>query len=650
MTEAGPAGKRTFPARGLFGALIIVAATLVAYLPAMGGGYIWDDDVYVYDNPLLRDASGLARIWTPSATVQYYPAVFTTFWIEYQLWGPHPLGYHVVNVLLHLLNALLVWRVFLRVGVPGAWMIAAVFALHPVHVESVAWITERKNVLSALFYLLAALTYLRFDALSATAGSQRRPGSVLPWSWYAASLGLFALAVLSKTVTVTLPAALVLAMLHLRRPLTRTRLALLLPFVVIGLGFALNTAHVERANVGAVGPEFEFTVAERLLIATRALLFYPFKLLAPTSLTFIYPRWAINAAAPAAYWSVPVVAVVAAAAALASRRGVRGPALALTYYAVTILPALGLVSFYPMRFSFVADHFQYLPSLGVIALVVASAAIALEPTRLAPALAVLALAGLGVFTWYQSRMYKDAETLWTWTARENPEAWIAQNNLGLILLDQGQYALADERFRAALHAKPDLYEAHGNLADSLERRGRLQDAFEQFRIAAEHAQRFEQEILALLHPRRLRASAAYRLRAAGILEKLDRDAEAETWYRSALWTARDHREVRLALAWFLATCSDDTVRSGTEAVALAVRLNDDSGGRDPVVLDTLAAAYAEVGRFDDAIGASSIALDLARALGREDLADQIERRLVAYRAGRTWRDGATKGVGEASRK
>ena len=306
-----------------------------------------------------------------------------------------------------------------------------------------------------------------------------------------------------------------------------------------------------------------------------------------------YPRWAIDAAAPLAYWSVVVVALLAAAAVGVYRRGLRGPALALAYYAVTIFPALGFVSFYPMRFSFVADHFQYLASLGVIALVVAGAAKALRRRRLGPALAAAVLVGLGALTWFQSLMYRDAQTLWTWTIKENPQAWIAHNNLGALLRDLGHYEEADECFRATLAIKPDLYEAYGNLGDSLERQGRYEEALRQFQRAVEEAEKAEQAIASFLHPGRLRMSVHYRLRTAAVLARLDRLPEAERWYRSALERAPDHPAVHLALA----------------------------------------ALYARLGRFDDAIGAATEALTLARAQGRKDLEREIEERIAAYRAG-----------------
>ena len=351
------------------GVLGIALTTVVAYRPAMDGGFIWDDDDYVTNNGLLRSDPGLVRLWEPGQTHQYYPAVFTTFWVEYHLWGLNPRGYHVVNVLLHVANALLLWRVMSLLGIPGAWMIGAVFALHPMHVESVAWITERKNVLSGLFYLLSALAYLRFDPMRDEDQDAEPPPH--PRRFYALSLALFVLALLSKSVTASLPVALALVMVLRRQKVTLRRLLPLVPMLVIGLAASLHTVYLERTTVGAVGAEFDFSFVERCLIASRALLHYPSKLLIPYPLVFIYPRWSIDAGDWRSWVPLLTVFAVAITATIAYLRGRRGPAVAMAFFAVTIFPALGFIDYWPMVYSFVADHFAYLASIGLIALVVA---------------------------------------------------------------------------------------------------------------------------------------------------------------------------------------------------------------------------------------------------------------------------------------
>jgi hypothetical protein len=204
--------------RDLWLAVALVALTLIAYYPAIRGGFIWDDDRYVTDNALLRSVDGLGKIWfKPGATIQYYPLVFTTFWIERHLWGLAPAGYHVVNVVLHAASAFLVYLIMRGLAVRGAVVVALLFALHPVHVESVAWITERKNVLSGLFYLAAAFVYLRANGWLTSADARPSPRA------YAATLALFACALLSKTVTATLPAALLLVIWRFRPVLADAR-------------------------------------------------------------------------------------------------------------------------------------------------------------------------------------------------------------------------------------------------------------------------------------------------------------------------------------------------------------------------------------------------------------------------------------------
>ena len=254
----------------------ILLMTLVAYIPAMYGGFIWDDDSYVTNNPLLPAIDGLWRIWFAADTPQYYPLVFTTFWLEHRLWGLNPMGFHIVNVSLHALNAVIVWFILQRLNVRGAWLIGAVFALHPVHVESVAWITERKNVLSGLFYLLALWSYLKFDE----AGGKK---------WYGGALLLFVFALLSKTVTPTFPVVLLILMWYRGKRIGKREIFTLIPFLAIGLVMGLVTVWYEVHHVGAKGEEWGLTVFERILVAGRVIWFYALKLLYPVNLTFIYP-------------------------------------------------------------------------------------------------------------------------------------------------------------------------------------------------------------------------------------------------------------------------------------------------------------------------------------------------------------------------
>jgi protein O-mannosyl-transferase len=461
---------------------LLVTLTVAAYAPALTAGFAWDDDDHVTQNETLRDASGLHRIWFERGAVpQYYPLVHTTFWVEYHLWGLDPTGYHLVNVLLHVVAALLLWRVLHILGIPGSYLAALLFALHPVAVESVAWITERKNVLSTVCYLAAALAWFRYRpdlvANPATAATKRpsghssgdRPESSRP-IYYAASLSLFIGALLSKTVTASLPAALLLIGWWKRGRIRWSDVRPLIPFFAIGLLLALNTASMEQTRVGASGADWSFTWAERVLIAGRAVWFYASKLAWPANLTFIYPRWTMDAR-QLAQWLYPsgAAAVVVATWVLRHRIG-RGPLVAVLFFGGTLLPALGFFNVYPMRFSFVADHFQYLAAIGLITLAAAGL-----HERLPRASLTIPLA-LAVLTWRQSHVYHDLETLWSDTIAKNEGAWLAYNNLGNVLLDRDRVDSAAVLYRNAVRLKPDYYEAHGNLAAALLRLGAVEDA------------------------------------------------------------------------------------------------------------------------------------------------------------------------------
>ncbi|MGA2799626.1 MAG: tetratricopeptide repeat protein, partial [Thermoguttaceae bacterium] len=453
-------------------AAALVLVVFLAYQPAWQGGFIWDDDAHV-TKPELRSWYGLYRIWFDlGATQQYYPLLHSVFWIEHKLWGDAPLGYHLVSIFLHAMAALMVAAVLRRLEVPGAYLAAAIFALHPVQVESVAWITELKNTLSAVFYLSAAMLYLRFDQ------ERKKP-------FYAGALLLFALGLLSKTVTATLPAALLVVFWWKRGKLSWRRDVLpLVPFFVLGAAAGLFTAWVERKLIGAEGAEFDLTFIDRFLIAGRVVWFYLGKLFWPAKLIFIYPRWDVN---QAVWWQYlfPAAALLLLAALWMLRRRLRGPLAGLLFFVGTLLPVMGFFNVFPFIYSFVADHFQYLASLGVISLVSAGIALLLERLSLWPriggyVLCLALLSTLTILTWRQSRMYVDIEMLYQTTIDKNPDCWLAYNNLGLILADTGRLQEAIEHYQQALRLNPDYIEAHNNLGNAFLQTGRMQEAIEHY--------------------------------------------------------------------------------------------------------------------------------------------------------------------------
>ncbi|MEO6993319.1 MAG: tetratricopeptide repeat protein [Lacunisphaera sp.] len=466
QTSATPAKQPSTPRRvpvALFVAAIF-GVTLLAYYPAIRGGQLWDDAAHITASA-LQSVGGLKAIWFRlGATQQYYPVLHSAFWLEHRLWGDAVVGYHLVNIALHAtaacLFALLLFRMAPADRNQGRrwrteWLVAAVFALHPVCVESVAWISEQKNTLSAVFYMLAALSYVRFDR-------DRQ------WRWYALAFGLFVLALLSKSVTATLPAALLLGFYWKRGGLEwRRDVAPLLPWFVVGLAAGLFTAWVEHNYIGARGEAYDLSFVQRGLLAGRVVWFYFAKLVWPADLIFIYPRWQVVASWA---WSVPVIVLGASIAGLWSmRRWSRAPVVAVLFFVGSLFPALGFFNVYPFVFSYVADHWQYLPCLGIIALVVEGGGYGLRRAGVAWVgipVAVALLAVCFALTWRQAAIYRDGDTLYSATLAKNPDCWLAHNNLGLLLMDAGSLPAAIRHFQEAILLKPDCADAFNNLGNA----------------------------------------------------------------------------------------------------------------------------------------------------------------------------------------
>lgn len=463
------------PAGAWPGILVIVLATLAAYWPVFSAGFIWDDDAYVTENSLLTTADGWWRIWfSAHHQSQYFPLVYSTLRLEYALWGLKPLGYHLVNVLLHIGNALLVWHLLRRLAVPGAWLAAAVFALHPVQVETVAWVTELKNTESTLFYLLAVLAWLNFCA-----GKSRGD--------YALALGLHALALFAKTTACTLPAVLLLALWLRGERIDRRRVLQVLPFLVMGLAMGLLSVWWEK-HLDNYLPKYHLPGGlDRLLIATHAVWFYTAKLLWPVDLTFSYPRWHINAGDPAQYAWLGACLLVAALLWFGRHRLGRGPVAAVFFFVAVLSPMLGFIPLYTFYFSFVADHYQYLACLGLIA---GFAALAAQLPVKWPAwrgqlqvLAGLLLLALAMLTFQQCRAYASLETLWVDTLAKNPRSWLAHTNLGRLQAARQDFGEAETNYLAALEINPAEEEIHYNYGNLLARMGRLEAAVEQYQQA-----------------------------------------------------------------------------------------------------------------------------------------------------------------------
>src|SRR6516165_4394753 len=466
--------RRTFSPRGrtLIFAVVLAAVTIVAYRPAWHGGFLWDDDDYIINNELLTAPDGWQRIWfSLDSPSQYCPLVYTTFRIERALWGLNPSGYHWVNLLLHVANALLVWRVLVRLNVPGAWLASAIFALHPVQVESVAWITERKNVLMGFFFLLTLLAWIAF-----VDERTRRP-----WVFYCLALVTYVLALSSKATACTLPAALFLILWLQKKPITMRRLMQIVPFVILGIGMGLLVVWWERYHQGTNRAAFAIlSPIERILVASRAIWFYLSKIFWPSNLTFIYPRWSISPANLLDYiWLIAGIAACVAIYFIRRYVG-RGVEVAAAFFVATLSPVLGFIMLFTFRYTFVADHYQYLACIGPIA--VTSAGIISSSDRFAQyraaivSVSLLVVASLGVLTWRQAATYSDVETLWRTTLARNPECWMAHTNLGLVLLQENKIDDAIAQYRSALQMQPDSWDAEYNLGTALVGKGQVDEA------------------------------------------------------------------------------------------------------------------------------------------------------------------------------
>lgn len=457
----------------LFGLILIVATTLV-YQPAWRGGLIWDDDLYLKN----AQAHSLVEIWIqPPKTQQYHPLVGTAFWIGSKLWGDSMLGYHLLSIVFHACSAILIFKIVEQLRIPGAWLAAAIFALHPVQVESVAWLVELKNTLSGVFFFAAIYVYLRFDQ------SRNK-------LQYIAVLFLFVIGLLAKSVVALFPLVILIIVWWKRGKIEWKRdLIPLATFFPIAALAGILTAWMEQ-NFAAGGEErFDYSILDRFLMAGRSFWFYLAKIFWPADLILIYPTWTIN---PAIWWQYlfPFAAIALFIGLWMIRRRSRAPFAGVAYFTIVVFPMLGFFdqSFYmwdfgPFRHSVIlrADHFQYLAIVGIIVPLCGGAAILLA--RLDPALriigyacAVVVLIILTALTWRQSRLYQNAETIFADVVTKNPESATAHNNLAGALMDRGAIDEAIFHYRKAIELKPDYQFANYNLGAALVQKGELDEA------------------------------------------------------------------------------------------------------------------------------------------------------------------------------
>ena len=457
------------------GVALIVLLTVVTYLPAMHGGFVWDDESLITENQMVHSPHGLSQFWFTTQAPDYYPLTWSLWWLQWRLWGNSAIGYHVINVFLHALNAVLVWVVLRRLKIPGAWLAGLVFALHPVNVATVAWISEQKNTLSMLFYLAAILLYLRYDEDN-------------QWRWYGLAFAAFLLALLSKTMVVMLPMVLLGCVWWLHGRLRWKDVLLSAPFLALSFGLGLVTVWFQhhRAMEGFSARTDDF--ATRLAAAGWVPWFYLYKAFFPIDLTMIYPRWHVDGSRWISY--LPGVILADCFAVFWRERKTWGrPVLfALGYSVVTLFPVLGFFDQGFYGYSLVADHWQYVAIVAPIACA-ASAVVAIwercsKRNRYVVALAsATVMAWLGVAAWTRCGIYQNSERLWRNAVAQNPTAWVAHNNLGASLAEAGNAHEAIEHYEEALRIKPDYAKAHNNLGVALWQTGKAQEAIEHYEEA-----------------------------------------------------------------------------------------------------------------------------------------------------------------------
>jgi tetratricopeptide (TPR) repeat protein len=734
---------QTSKQRTLLQALALVLITFVIYLPCLHGGKILDDDMML--NPLVQSPAGLPYIWFKSLTPDYFPLTFTSLWVEFRFFGENLFGYHITNIALHAISAVLLWRLLRALKVPGAWLAALLFAVHPVNVESVAWVSQRKNALTMPFFLATTWCYV----IARTQG----------WRFYALSLFCFVLSLLSKTAVVPMPFVLLLCDWWLEKRITGRDINRVAPFFALSVIFGLITLWFQSHRV--IGTEVVQTASwpARFAIAGCALWFYIYKAFLPLHLVFVYPRWEISATQVLSW--LPSVAFVGLAVVVwRNRQRWPGALLALGYFVLMLLPVLGFVNIYYLKYSLVADHWQYFAIVGPIAFA-AAVFVSIARATVVRGVSTVLIAALAFLSWKQSHLYSSAELIWHDTMERNPTCWLAYNSYGLELMqrafrsappDKPLLESAIENYHESLRLNPDNVEARINTGSALIALGRVEDGKKEFRIAQQtnpkdalafynlgfilHQEHklgeaeveyrkaikiWPQYTLAHLSLGRalhqqgkfaeaeqafskaasfLPVSVAPHRDLAGALEAQGKFADAAAEYRKVIELqpadafahyllgnvlvklnqldaacdefanalaiepkfaeahyqlavqlamrgniqgALDHYHETLRLnpnwlaalnnaAWLLATAKDATARSGKDAIMLAERAVMLSKTNQPDFLDTLSAAYAESGRFDEAVKTANQAIHLASAAGQNVVSTNIAAHRQLYRA------------------
>jgi tetratricopeptide (TPR) repeat protein len=681
--------------RILAGAAIIVIAILIAYLPSLSGAFIWDDDKLLAENELVKTSDGLYRFWCSTNAIDYWPITNSTFWIEWRLWDMNPAGYHAANLILHIIEALLVWIILRKLSFPGAYLAALIFAVHPVNVESVAWIASRKNLMAMLFFLLSILWYIKANMPTASVGMAPARSHGGPWErektfssfilhpssfhfWYWLSLTAFLFAMLSKGSVAVLP-VLLLWIIWWLRPLKWRDFAWISPFFLLaGILTKVNLWSQVR-DTATVFRSADFV--ERLLGAAGTVWFYLYKAILPLDLAPVYRQWHIQASD--LRWWLPLLAVLGITVVFWRYRGgwSRPFLFAWGFFCVALFPVMGFTDVGFMRYSLVADRYQHIAIIGVISLATAGlfAWQRRERRKECWATAVLAVGILAFLTWGQSGIYLNLITFNQTALEKNPDFWLGHYNLGVALEKAGRPLEAAKQYEQTIRLEPNNPDAHTNLAAILIHEGRLQEAFDHLNLALrvnpDYPETQNNLGLALVLDHRPQEAIehfrqALRLKPdffeahvnfGNALFDTGRFQEAIGQYEQTIKLKPDHADVHydLGVALIQAGRLQEAIDHFEQALRLRPNYTEahnnlaailDKIGRSQEAIEhyqqalslkpdfieihyNLALAYAKTRQSSNAIDAAQKALELARSQGKTVLARQIENWLNSYRAG-----------------
>lgn len=657
----------------LISAVIFIIVVFFIYWPSMNGSFIWDDDAYITANPLITAKDGFSRIWYsfdhPS---QYFPMVYTVFKVEYNLWGFKSIGFHLVNVIIHIINTFLVWYVLSKLKIPGSWLAAIIFAIHPINVESVAWITELKNTMMMFFYLLSFMTWFKVI--------DGEKNGLKMWGFYLLSFFLFICSLFSKTTACTLPVIMGIVLWTKNIPVFRKQWLTIIPYIIFGIMMGAVTIWWEQVR-GASANVLTLNYVERFLVAGKALCFYIEKMFVPFNFMFSYPLWKISWLKPLHYvWIILFSGFLFSIWFLRNKIG-KGPCAALLFYAVTLLPVLGFISIYTFYYSYVADHYVYVACIGPFALF-SSLVVKkwhqsnLQIKRIITFFVICIIILLSIQTWRQSHIYKNYDTLWADTLKKNPRSLLANANMGTLYQERGDIEQALKYYFKALEIYPDDYvmyynvgsifkvqgkldeavkcferaiqilptyaTAHNNLANTLKLQGKTDEAIEHYKISIALQPKESKTYYNLANTYRIQgknkeaitlyAKAAElepsfvdaRINLAYTLESNGQIKEAITQYQKVLDIDPNCVPVLNAVSTILTDSMDPNIRNTKEAIKYAEKAADVTQNNDLVTLKTLTNAYSADNRKQEAIATAQIAIDLANASNNIELANSIK--------------------------